>query len=166
MQTKKIIIATLVGAITLFLFDGLLQAIPGFGVTAVKRIETNKLTTPEFNDLNNHMSYIVTDNTVSFVATKSASYYNISRFFVVEFISALLIALLFAIVFAKINLHSLRQRLMLTIYFACITCIAIHFSYFNWWGFSLAYTAGVALKTIFGWLLISFIQNRFIYKIK
>ncbi len=166
MQTRKITIATILGAVVLFLFDGAFQAIPNFGVRAVERLETNGLTTTNFNDLTDRMAYIATDKTVSFVATKQADYYDLSRFFAIEFISALVIAFVFALLFAKIKSQSLRDRLLLTLGFSLITSFAIHLSYFNWWGFSVPYTIGVIAKTILGWLLISFIQNRFIYKIK
>jgi hypothetical protein len=166
MTTKQITIATILGAIALFLFDGAFQAIPNFGVRAVERLETSELTTTNFNDLTNRMAYIATDKTVSFVATKQANYYNLSRFFAIEFISALVIAFAFALIFAKIKFQNLRDRLLLTFGFSLIASFAIHLPYFNWWGFSIPYTVGVISKTILGWLLISFIQNRFIYKIK
>lgn len=166
MTTRQIIIATTVGAILLFLFDGAIQAIPNFGVRAVERLETNGLTTANFNGLKDRMAYIATDKTVSFVATKQADYYDLSRFFAIEFISALAIAFVFALIFAKTKLKSLRDRLILTFGFSLIASLAIHLPYFNWWGFSIPYTIGVVSKTILGWLLISFIQNRFIYKIK
>jgi hypothetical protein len=166
MTGKQITIATIVGAIVLFLSDGVFQAIPNFGVRAVERIETSYLTTEKFNELTNKMSYIATDKTVSFVATKPADFYNLSKFFVIEFFSALLISFVFALLFAKLTTLKLSQRMWLTLAFAFIASFAIHIPYFNWWGFSFAYTIGVVSKTVFGWTLIAFIQNRFIFKIK
>ena len=166
MTTKQIIIATITGTIVLFLFDGAFQAIPKFGVRAVERMETNDLTTTKFVELTDQMAYLVTDKTVSFVATKQADFYNLSKFFAIEFLSAFAIALLFALLFAKIKFERLKDRLLLTIGFAVIASFAIHIPYLNWWGFSLVYTIGVVLKTVFGWTLIAFIQNRFIFKIK
>jgi hypothetical protein len=163
---KQITTATISGGILLFLFDGAFQAIPGLGVRAVERLETNGLTTSDFSVLINRMSYLVTDNTVSFIATKSADYYDLPRFFAVEFISALSIALLFAFIFSKVRGLSLIDRLQFTMCFALVACFAIHLPYLNWWGFSWAYTAGVVLKTILGWLLVAFVQNRFIFKIR
>jgi hypothetical protein len=166
MTTKQIIIATITGKIVLFLFDGAFQAIPKFGVRAVERMETNDLTTTKFVELTDQMAYLVTDKTVSFEATKQADFYNLSKFFAIEFLSAFAIALLFALLFAKIKFERLKDRLLLTIGFAVIASFGIHIPYLNWWGFSLAYTIGVVLKTVFGWTLIAFIQNRFIFKIK
>jgi|GEM_PF-5169349 len=166
MKIKKIIIAAIVGTISLFLFDGAFQAIPNFGVRAVERVESNELTTSRFNELTNKMTYIASDKTVSFVAVKHADYYKLSRFFVVEFISASIIALVFALVFGKIRFYNLRERLLLAFAFTIVASFAIHIPYFNWWGFSLSYTLGVISKTVLGWVLIAFIQNRFIYKIK
>jgi hypothetical protein len=166
MTTRQIIIATIIGTISLFLFDGAFQAIPNFGVRAVERLETNELTATKFNELTDRMAYIATDQTVSFVATKQADFYNLSKFFVIEFLSAFAIALLFALLFAKIKFGSLKHRLLLTLGFALIASFAIHIPYFNWWGFSFAYTIGVVSKTVLGWTLITFIQNRFIFKIK
>ena len=166
MATRQIILATITGAIVLFLFDGAFQAIPNFGVRAVERIETTDFTTAKFSELTNRMAYIATDKTVSFVATRQIGFYNLSKFFAVEFLSAFLIALLFAFVFVKIRFNSLKDRLLLTTAFAIIASFAIHIPYLNWWGFSLAYTIGVVFKTVLGWMLIAFIQNRFIFKIK
>lgn len=166
MTTKKIIVATVIGAVVLFLFDGALQAIPNFGVRAVERLETNQLTTAEFSELANSMAYIATENTVSFVAIKEADYYNLSRFFAIEFFSAFAIAMVFALLFGKITFADLGDRIWLTFGFSLIAGFAIHLPYFNWWGFSMAYTVGVVSKTMVGWLLVAFIQNRLIYKIK
>ncbi len=162
---RHILSATITGALVLFLFDGAFQAIPHFGVKAVERLETNSLTTANFNELTERMAYIVTDKTVSFVATKQAGYYNLPRFFVIEFISAFFIALIFALLFAKIKLPGLRDRLLLTFGFSLLASFAIHIPYLNWWGFSLLYTVGVISKTVIGWSLLAFIQNRFIFKI-
>lgn len=166
MASSKIIRATIIGAIALFLFDGAFQALPKFGIRAVERLETNDLTTSQFVEHADRMVYIAADKTVSFVASKPADYYNLTKFFILEFCSDLLIAMLFALLFAKINITALSDRLWLTFGFSLIAIFAIHFAYFNWWGFSIAYTLGVALKTALGWLFIAFIQNRFIYKIK
>lgn len=129
-------------------------------------METNDLTTTKFVELTDQMAYLVTDKTVSFVATKQADFYNLSKFFAIEFLSAFVIALLFALLFAKIKFERLKDRILLTIGFAVIASFAIHIPYLNWWGFSLAYTIGFVLKTVFGWTQIAFIQNRFIFKIK
>lgn len=166
MTKTPIIYATITGAVVLFLFDGLFQAIPNFGVRAVERMETNDLTTAKFSELTNRMAYIATDKTVSFVATRPAGFYNVSRFFAIEFLSALAIALAFAILFAKIPMGSLKDRLLLTAGFALAASFAIHIPYLNWWGFSMLYTIGVVVKTILGWTLIALIQNRFIFKFK
>lgn len=166
MTTKKIIIASIAGAILLFLFDGAFQSIPYVGVRAVTRLETNALTTAAFDTLAGRMAYIATDKTVSFVATKSADYYHLTRFFAIEFLSALAIAFILALLFAKIKLPHLGERLWLTLAFALVASFAIHVPYLNWWGFSAAYTIGVTLKTTMGWLLLSFFQNRLIYNIK
>jgi hypothetical protein len=166
MSIKQIIIASLAGAMVLFLFDGAFQAIPNFGVRAVERIESNELTTPKFNELTNQMAYITTNETVSFVATRPADFYNLPKFFAIEFFSAFAIATVLAILFAKIKNHSLKERLLLTISFASIACLAIHIPYLNWWGFSFYYTSVVIVKTLGGWAFIAFIQNRYIFKIK
>lgn len=166
MTTKQIIIATIMGAVVLFLFDGAFQAVPHFGVSAVERLETHDFTTPQFNTLTDRMAYIATEQTVSFVATKHADYYNLTRFFIIEFFSAFAIALIFAMVFGRIKFTNLRERMLLTLAFSLIAGFAIHIPYFNWWGFSFSYTMGVISKTILGWTLLAYFQNRFIYKIR
>lgn len=166
MTKSKIIISTVLGALVLFLFGGAFQAIPHFGIGAVESIRAANLTTEEFNNLVNRMVYITTDKTVSFVATKPVDYYNLSRFFAVEFLSALIISFLFALLFSRMQNTKLSDRLLLTFVFSLICTFAVHIPYYNWWGFSSLYTIGVALRTILGWLLIAYLQNRCIYKIK
>jgi hypothetical protein len=165
MTTRKVVLATIIGGIALFFSDGAFQAIPNFGVRAVERMENANLTTPEFAKIAHPMAYIVTNQTVSFTATQPAQFYNLGKFFTIEFLSALLISFIFALIFSKMANISLKNRVYLTILFAFAASTAIHFSYFNWWGFSAAYTIGVTLKTIFGWTLLAYIQNRFIFKI-
>ncbi len=166
MTTKQILIATITGAVALLLFDGLFQAIPNVGIRAVERFESAELTTAKFSELANQMAYIATEETVSLVAVKEADYYNLPKFFAIESVSALAIALLLTLLFSKIKLHSLKDKLFLTSGFAMIASFGIHIPYFNWWGFSLPYTVGVVLKTVLGWLLVVFIQNHFIAKTK
>jgi hypothetical protein len=165
MKPNKIIFATLLGGIALFLLDGAFQAIPNFGIRAVERLETSNLTTQEFDNLQHPMAYIVTDKVVSFTASQPAQFYNLGKFFTFEFISALVISFLFALVFSKMIGFNLKERLRMTFIFALIASIAIHISYFNWWGFSAVYTIGVILKTTIGWTALAYIQNRFFFKI-
>lgn len=164
--TRQIAIAAIAGAIVLFLFDGAFQAIPGLGVSAVEPLETQDLTTAYFPELANRMAYIITDKTVTFAATKEAAYYNMGRFLAVEFASAFVVSLLFALFFSKVENRGLSDRMVLTVMAAIIATFAIHIPYFNWWGFSFAYTLGVAARTVLGWSLLAFIQNRFIFKVK
>ena len=166
MTKSKIIIATVVGTIVLFLFDGAIQAIPDFGISAVESLQTNSLTTEQFPELSNRMAYIITDKTVSFVATKPLAYYSLPKFFAIELLSAFIISLLFAVLFSKFSTSKLSDRLLLTFVFGFIATMAIHIPYLNWWGFSILYTIGMTVRTVLGWLLIVFIQNYFIYKIR
>lgn len=163
---SRIILATFLGALVLFVFDGSYQALPNFGVRAVERIESNDLTTSKFTELSDRMAYIASDNTVSFVATKKANYYNLLNFFILEFLSDIVISLLFALVFGLIKFKNFHDRIVLTLAFSLIASFAIHIPYFNWWGFSTSYTIGVVSKTIFGWILLSFVQNKLIFKFK
>ncbi len=165
MKKNKIILASVLGGIALFLIDGAFQAIPNFGIRAVERLETNDLTTQAFDNLQHPMAYIVTDKVVSFTASQSAQFYNLGKFFTIEFISAILISFLFAVVFSKMKGYNLNEKLRITLLFALIASIAIHISYFNWWGFSAVYTIGVISKTIIGWTALAYIQNRFFFKI-
>lgn len=164
MINQKTTLAAVIGGILLFLFDGAFQAIPGIGVRSVERLQTNALTTADFDTKANRMSYLLTDNTVSFIATQSSDYYNMPRFFIIEFFTALAIAWLLALLFTRMKGFGLKDRLLFTVGFALIASFAIHLPYWNWWGFSSPYTLGVVLKTIVGWLLVAFIQNRFIFK--
>jgi hypothetical protein len=165
MKPNKIILTTLLGGMALFLLDGAFQTIPNFGIRAVERLETSNLTTQEFDNLQHPMAYIVTDKVVSFTASQPAQFYNLGKFFIFEFISALVISFLFTLVFLKMIGFNLKERLQITFIFALIASIAIHISYFNWWGFSAVYTIGVILKTTIGWTALAYIQNRFFFKI-
>lgn len=163
---QKIIIATILGAIVLFLFDGVFQGIPNFGVRAVERLETNDLTSAKFSERTDRMTYLVTDKTVSFLVTKKAEYYNLKKFFIIEIVSVFVISFVFALVFTIIKIQNLREALILVNAFAIIASFAIHIPYMNWWGFSLSYTVGVVFKTILGWTLLSFVQYFFLFRSK
>lgn len=162
LSRSRIVVATLAGAIFLFLFDGALQALPGWGIRAVERIQWS--TTGEVNTLP-AMAYLMSPNQVQFIATQPAGYYNPIRFFTIEAFSALLIAGIMAVLFARLAVGSLRQRISLAFLFSLIACLAIHLPYANWWGFSLPYTAGVMVKTIIGMWGVAYLQNRWIYRI-
>lgn len=160
------VLAGLAGAVALFLFDGALQAVPGAGVRAVIRQEAPDVTLPGLAGQPGQMTYLATANTVSFIATQAAEYYNPARFLALEFLSALGVAFLLAGIYHGLGEKGLRKRLWLTLLMGLAATFAIHFPYLNWWGFSVAYTLGVTLKTLAGWLLVGFIQNYFIFKVR
>lgn len=166
MTKSKVFIATVIGTITLFVFGGIFQAIPFFGIGSVQNIQTSNITIDKFDETINEMSYVTTKQSVSFIATKPINYYNLTKFFIVELISVFFSSLILALAFSKMGQTKLSERLTLTLAFALLCTFATHIPYFNWWGFSSQYTVGVTLRTILGWILVAYIQNRFIYKIK
>jgi hypothetical protein len=161
---RRIFLASVAGGFVLFLFDGAFQAIPHFGIRAVERMGNDTLTLSGVNGLTDGMAYVVTGKTVSFVATRPADYYDPVRFFSIEMVSAFIIATILALIFSRNHGITLRQRMLYTLGFSVMACFAIHVPYLNWWGFSVPYTLGVVSKTILGWLLVAYVQNRFIYK--
>lgn len=164
MKTIQLLYASGAGTLVLFVFNALLQFIPGFGVSAVQTVESNAHTTAQFNQLAGAVTYLVTDHSVSFIASQPAAYYHLARFFTLEFFSAAAVAVLLALGIAQLRSPSLRHNLWLTAVFGLVATFAIHLPYFNWWGFSASYTVGVAFKTIAGWLLAVLVQHRIIYR--
>lgn len=166
MTKSKIVTATVIGTIALFVFGAIFQAIPNLGIGSVENMTAHTISVDNFNGSTNGMAYITTDKAVSFVASRPVGYYNLTKFFIIEIMSVFAISLLFAISFSKMGQTKLTHRLLLTLVFALIGTFAIHIPYYNWWGFSSSYTIGVTLRTIIGWMLVAYIQNRLIYKIK
>jgi hypothetical protein len=165
MSATKILLATLLGGVLLFLLDGAFQAIPHFGITAVQSLESKDYTTPKFAELQNRMAYINTGETVTFAATQPAGFYNLGKFFAIEFLCALGVAFLFAQAFARFPAAGLKVRVAVAFLFALAVCFAVHVPYLNWWGFSMPYALGVMTKTLTGWTTLAFFINKFVYKI-
>lgn len=157
---SKLLFATLAGAVVLFLWDGLMQALPGVGVRAVQTTEASALL-PEIAAAPG-MTYVTTPESVSFVSTQPAGYYDVTRFFVIEAVSALVVSVLLAALFTTVRLSSRSKMLLVASIAGAAASAAIHIPYWNWWGFSIAYTAGVIAKTVFGWMAVALVQSRFI----
>jgi len=158
----KIVKAALAGSIVLFLWDGLWQAIPGVGVRAVTQIQK------EHSDVSAQnvpgMRYEMSASTVSFIATQPAEHYSIHRFFFIEFLCALGISFAFALALARTSACSFEDRMKASLLVSMAATCAVHIPYWNWWGFSTAYTVGVVLRLVGGWQLLAYVQNKFLLR--
>jgi hypothetical protein len=92
-----------------------------------------------------------------FLAVKPASYYNLGRYFGLEFLSqvgvgALMVALL-------ILTESLLQgeRLAIVALAALMAVLAIDAQYWHWWGFGARYSLDVAVNRLLGQAGVAFI---------
>jgi hypothetical protein len=144
----NIVIGIIIGGIILFFWTGLSQALIPWGTKSVgEHPAPDELGDSIAKGTTNGMMYI-TKKVSAFIAVKSESYYNIPRYFMIEFATQLLTATVLVVILALTDTLSNEIRLALVGLMGLITISSVDLQYWNWWGFSTRYTVGVAVNRL------------------
>lgn len=161
MDFGTFLIGTGVAGITLFLWTGLAQNVFPWGVKSVATATDDSLGTAVAAVTGDGMVY-TTRGVAAFIAVRPASYYNMGRYFAIEFATQIVVgAILTAILLLTAQLTS-ETRLILVVLAGLAGVASIDGQYWNWWGFSHRYTLGVAINRLVGYVLASVVLLGFV----
>jgi hypothetical protein len=181
---KKIVFATLVSALLLFVWSGVTQMLP-WGVPTAQNItvqtsesEQNSsipnlvqlpagsLTTVEFDaQFINKISTYTTNDTFSWIVTQPVQN-NYTGYFVGEFITHLIFSIFLSILLLLTVQLDLRTRMVIVAVAGLAAVSATYGQMMNWWRLPAIYAVGVSFNVMVGWTLASFLSARFIIKSK
>jgi hypothetical protein len=100
----------------------------------------------------------------AFVAVRDASYYNFRNYFIREFITQLIAAVLLVWVLTLTRALGWQTQLALVALLAGAAALVIHGQYWNWWGFSARYTLPAAINFVAAWLIPAFVLARWLVR--
>jgi len=152
----------IIGGVLLFLWSGLTQSLTPWGIRSVKELETQSTVGEILERQSTKGLYYIKDKVTAFIAVRTESYYSISRFFIIEFITELLVATTLTSILLLTATQSIYTRLLLIVLTTLTSIFSVDLQYWNWWGFSTIYSLGISINRLIGHLLISFILISFV----
>ncbi|MCU0479781.1 MAG: hypothetical protein MUE54_01060 [Anaerolineae bacterium] len=149
----NILIGIIIGGIILFFWGGISQALIPWGIKSVGGhpnpdelgVVISKATTNGMIHIANHVA--------AFIAV-SPKNYTMSRYFMIEFITQVVVSAVLVIILTLTDSLSNEIRLALVGLVGLITISSVDLQYWNWWGFSTRYTVGVAVNRLAGYLVV------------
>jgi hypothetical protein len=172
------LLATLVGAVVLFLWSGLTQAFP-WGVPRTQTLSTQSpsgveafqapnlvqlppgaLTSDAFDErMADRVSTLTTDRTFAWIVAKPIGYYRPAAYFAREAATQLVVAALLAALLLLLPNAPLATRLALVALAGSAAVAGTYGTQMNWWGLPPSYGVGVGFNLVAGWLLATAILS-------
>ena len=142
------------GGVLLFLWSGLTQSLTPWGIKSVKEFEDQSAVGEILERQPTKGLYYFKDKVTAFIAVKPESYYSITQFFIIEFITELFVATTLTAILLLTATQSITTQLLLIGLTTLTGIFSIDLQYWNWWGFSTIYSLGVSINRLIGHLLI------------
>ncbi len=181
---KKLIFATLILTLLLFLWSSATQMFP-WGVPTAQNITVqtgeqgenspvpnllqlpaSTLTTEAFDaQFIDKISTYTTDKTFSWIVTQHLQN-DYTAYFVGEFITLLIVSIFLTILLLLTVQLDLRTRMAIVVVAGLAAVSATYGQLMNWWRLPTIYALGVSLNLLIGWTLTCYISARFIVKSK
>jgi len=164
MYLKQFIFGSILATVLFIALNIISSQLP-WGVESVlsKDIPTHEIDALTQNQ-SQAMNLIRTKKSISFVASRPAAYYSMSRYFSINMVLMLFSAIFLCSLLQLIRNESMPTKLIIIGLFGLFSICSIHLTYWNWWGFSTLYSFGISLTTLFNLLLVSYVLARFIFK--
>jgi hypothetical protein len=156
MDIGTVLLGALIGGVALFFWMGFTQNVLPWGIRSVGQHPDNDQLAQQLSATVSEGMFLVhtPQAATAFIALRRGSYYHMGRYFAVEFVTQLAVGAVLAALLA-LTLHlPLEQRLLSVGLAALGAAFSIDLQYWNWWGFSLRYSLGIAVNRIVGWLLV------------
>ncbi|GEM_PF-1623354 len=160
MDIGQILVFTGIGGVILFLWNGITNNLP-WGNGSVASVDT----APELGKAvdaqlqQGHRALFLSDTVAAIIVARPLSYYSIPRYFALEFVTQVAVALFLSIILSLTASLPLENQILLIFLIASVASIAIYFQYANWWGFSFQLALGSAINLIISWCGVSFILS-------
>ncbi|MCE7948931.1 MAG: hypothetical protein DYG88_16030 [Chloroflexi bacterium CFX4] len=160
MELGIFLIGTLAAGIFLFLWAGFSQAVTTWGIRSVKALPTDAQgslpTELERVAPPSGMYGVFNAQVAAFIAVRKGSYYNMGRYFALEFATQLGVGALLMGILALTGAQSDAERLGLVALVGLFAAVSIDFQYWNWWGFAARYALGFTVNRLAGYLIVTF----------
>jgi len=155
METGTLLISIIIAGIILFIWTGITQNLFPWGTKSVSKLKASpgtgeKLATTTTDGM---MYTDNSDSVVAFIAVKPKTYYNMGRFFAVEFVTQIIAGFVLTLILALTSDLTNEGRLALIALIGAASVVTVDLQYWNWWGFSTVYTVGVAVNRVLGFLI-------------
>lgn len=161
------LVGMIAAGIILFLWTGFTQNVIPWGIRSVNELrrkeDAERVGAAIASSTTNGMA-LITDGVTAFIAIKPTVYYNMGRYFAIEFITQLLAGAVLATVLTLTLGLPNETRLVLVGLMALAGIASIDIQYWNWWGFSHRYTLGVAVNRLVGYLIAAAVLIGFIIR--
>jgi hypothetical protein len=164
MEIGQILIGAAVAGLILFFWTGFTQNVLPWGIKSVKEDKNLDALSAQIKQISENGVYYTHQDVAVFLAIKPASYYNMRRYFIIEFITQVLVGLILALILGATIGLSLEVRLGIILLVAGAGVLSVDVQYWNWWGFSNIYTVGIAINRLLGYLIAGFVVANFIIR--
>lgn len=125
----------------------------------------NSLTTEKFDEIfANKVSTLTTDETFSWIVSRTIDNYDMSGYFIREIITQLFVSVLLVIFLLLTIKLPLNTRLILVSIAGVLAAGGIYGQFMNWWGLPILYGLGASFNLVFGWVLTSVVLAKFFIK--
>lgn len=156
-----LISGSLLGGTVLVGWSGITQKLP-WGFRAVGRVDRAPELADQVRRQTGEGMFFTTDGVSSLVVVKPQNYYNPARYFGLELLTQVAVALVLTVVLSLLYPLASGQKLAVIGLVGLVTALAVDFQYWNWWGFSSRYSLGMAGNRLLGWLLAAWALDRLV----
>jgi len=160
MDIGQILLFAGIGGVILFFWSGLTNDLP-WGNGSVASVDT----APELGKAvdaqlqQGKHALFLSDTVAAIVVARPLAYYSLPRYFALELLTQVMVALFLAIILSLTTPLALENRLLLVFLIASVASTAIYFQYANWWGFSFRLALGATINLIIGWCGVTMILS-------
>jgi drug/metabolite transporter (DMT)-like permease len=160
------LIGAIVAGVILFLWTGLTQNFLPWGIKQVQtpKPEDDERVSKAIASMTTDGMALVSKGVTALVAARPAAYYNMGRYFAIEFVTQMIVGAVLAGILMLTAGQPLETRLLLIGLVVLAGIGSIDLQYWNWWGFSNLYTLGVAVNRLLGYLIAAGVVAAFIIR--
>ena len=170
MKAKFLILGTLAGGLTLFMWSFFSHTVLPWHTASVTQFEYDQ---EELEGLRARFPengmYASTQGVLAAVALKpdlSDPGDAMGTNLVIELVTSLLVAFLLAMILLSTRSPSVLHRAALTGMMGAAAALAVYLPHWNWWGFSMYYTGVNILDTIIAWFLAGLVLGALLKKMQ
>ena len=168
-SVRRLSLAALASWLLLFLWGGLTQLLPWglstvrtfattsgdpyvFGADRLQTAAPNTFTTSAFESaFGQGISTLATDASFSWIVSVPSSAYDPTRYFALELLSQLMVAIVLVAVLATLAPLGPRRAIRVVLLLCVAAMVATYGVMANWWGLPAEYALGMAANLVFGW---------------
>lgn len=181
MNPLKFGLGTILTTVLLFVWSGVVQNFP-WGVPSAqvlyqvsaepeeervpnaRDVPYHTLTTADFDrEMVGRVTTLTTDNTFSWIVTRPIEEYDPVAYLGKEALTQMVVGGMLTVLLWLTTGLGYFRRMGLVALCAIMASTATYGQLLNWWGLPLAYTLGVSLNLVVGWVLVTLVVGRLVF---